>query len=716
MNPDNDSRARLPLLLVMLGLALALFFSRTDFSIQFALERTFAVILASLTPLVLAVAMLALGYAVFPQTSWSGLSWLETALFAFVSGAAILSCLAIALGTAGFTSSIVTWTLVAICYGAAILRLARDERFVKPFTAVSFTGRIDGTAEAFLLIPLAVAIALAAVSAITPPILYDVTEYHLGALNDYLHNGGRIAPQPFNFFARFPFPVESLYFFGLLLDTPRDVAPKLLNFVSILSLGALMHCWLCQCKVARKWRMLAILLLLAHPVMLEVSLDAYIDAPTALVVCLGIYGLLICGGVLPGKANVESPGLIFPTALICGLAISAKYTVAQLYLLPVALFALAPAIRRTGELPRQKLIAAFLLFAIAPLFWFGKNFAFYRNPLEPFFEWLFRPADAMAVAREQFYINAHYPQGFLSASYWHTLPLRLGAFQWVLLAPLAGIGMARAKPGLLRIVGICAATYLLWNLVRESQGRFLLPGIFLLIVASAQILDAMPNGMMRACAGCVLALVAAGNLMQQTLRLANGGAFTYLRDFQVANTRREKQMKSEGPREAFYRTSLGAFGDFVVECNKQLPANSKLLLVYEARPYLFNHRTEYNTVFDASLLLELTRGATSVEEMKARLRTAGFTHVLVNRAELRRFIEQYARPGQLLPLGITDAHSQFGEIAAPEDLYPPFYRSPDWQQRRILIIDFLAELEKHAEIKTGAFPIDMIVSPIHDSK
>ena len=52
--------------------------------------------------------------------------------------------------------------------------------------------------------------------------------------------------------------------------------------------------------------------------------------------------------------------------------------------------------------------------------------------------------------------------------------------------------------------------------------------------------------------------------MIQALKLGSSGTFTYLADFQVTNTHREKHLTSEGPREAFYRRAEGAFGDFIV--------------------------------------------------------------------------------------------------------------------------------------------------------
>src|SRR5690606_37168125 len=67
---------------------------------------------------------------------------------------------------------------------------------------------------------LVIALVMLGIFALTPPLLFDVTEYHLGAWTDYLKKGesARFAAMPYNFYARFPFPIESLYFLGLSLS------------------------------------------------------------------------------------------------------------------------------------------------------------------------------------------------------------------------------------------------------------------------------------------------------------------------------------------------------------------------------------------------------------------------------------------------------------------------------------------------------------------
>lgn len=724
----NYPRPRLASLAVVLLLAAASAFAVQTSALGFVLERLLTLTLAVLPAALLCAAALSAGFALFPARTWRQLTLLEVGLFSFASGMTLLSCLIVPLGILGLTFYELLWAVVLLCLAAGPLRLARglpeqwhQPRLKRPPSAFGGAGML-------LVVLLCFAGALLVISAFAPPLVYDVTEYHLGALSRYLRAGrnGLILPMPFNFYARFPFPIEGLYYFGLLLEQPRDFTPKLLNLVFVAGNALLVWAWLGRLGLGLRWRLLAVLVLVSHPVLLEVSLDAYIDAPSAFYVFSALYALLLAeqGLAVPEKQAPRAAEAAAPPAqvlwdllplagLLFGMALATKYTVAQLYLLPTALLLVGLVGRaRLSARPGRRVIATTLFLAAMPLvFWLGKNVYFYSNPLEPFFEKIFRPSDAAAISRETFYIQSHYPQPLWSASYWLTLLPRLHLLEWYLLAPLGGVFLVARRSANSRLLLYCLVAYLLWNLVRESQNRFLLPVMMLLIVLDVQVLAALPKTLFRAASVWLIGLLAATNLIAHGIRLGHGGEFAYLGEMTlVAPETPEGRMNS--PRAEFYRQNLGPLGEVQSKVNALLGPEAHLLLVYEARPYLFTHRTAYNTVFDESVLISMAQGARSVEELRARLRQLKVTHVLVNREELLRFIEQYARPGQLESLGISDLRSQFGRIQTPEDLYPPFYRSAQWQALRGVLIEFLAKSREHAIYVAGKAPTEIWVAPL----
>jgi hypothetical protein len=636
----------------------------------------------------------------------------EIVLFAGACGASLFSCVFLALGAAGAANMAVLWIVAIAAATAGTVRLWLVPTLRAHLRPRPLRLRLDpfGFPEIALFAALAAAGFLVAVASLAPPLLYDVTEYHLGAFRDYarMPGGWRIGPVLHNFYARFPFPVEALYFMGLLMEGSTDFAPKLINAAFVAGCAALLWQWLKRCGVATRWRLLAALMLLAHPVLLEVSLDAYIDAPAAFFTLAAVYAALLAAGAAGGGDENPAPALLPVAGWLAGTALVTKYTVPQLFLLPVLLCILPPVIgaARRGKVWRP-LTAAALLACVPAAFWLGKNIAFYGNPLEPFFQRVFRPGDALAVSREQYYIESHYPQSPFSAQYWQTLATRLGGIGWLVLAPLAGFPAIARRRTTLRLLAFVAVSYLLWNLVRYSQDRFLLAATTLAILLGARVLDALPCGLPRAAVGAVLAIGALANLLPHAVRIAGGGEFSYACEFDSrAGT------SVSGPRAEFYRGNLGALGEIVVAADRELPPSARLLLVYEARPYLFRREAIYNTVFDASELLRLAKGAKNGAEVGEKLRAAGITHVLVNREELRRFIDQYARPEQLQRLGIRSAMGEFDRIAVPEDLYPPFHRSPDWQAMRAPVLEFLSALRSRAVKAAGRAPAEVWLAPL----
>lgn len=691
-------------LLVLAAVLLALPLVWQQPAFELLRDRLVVLAQACAVPALIAAAAVSCGMLFVPLSLVSVLTIGEVILLAFGCGSALLSCATLIAGM--LAPRLLCWIAVALALNSGLVRGAM---FFRIRRAAASSAPQDSPPRSFglsagMLVLLAAASLLIFVAALSPPLLYDVTEYHLGALKHYLATG--IVAMPYNFFARFPFAVEALYYLGLVLEHAHDFSPKLLNAMFILASAMLPVVWLRRAGLSSGWQMLGAFLWLAHPVMLEVSLDAYIDAPVAFFTCLSLYAFVLAEGILP-QPSTPLPQLLPAAGLLAGMALASKYTVAQIYLVPALLLFAAGACRTAWKNGKRLTTAAALLFALVPLcFWLGKNVWFYGNPLEPFFESVFRPQDAVAIAREKFYIRSHGPQSFFSAQYWQTLPLRAGSFGWILLAPVAGVPLARNRAVCLRILGLCATAFLLWNLVRYSQDRFLLPAIMLLIVAGVEVLAAMPGRIVGVLIGGIMVLISAGALWLHAARMANGGEFTYLQTFQPCPRMQDKAGIQ------FYRANLGPIGEVATSAAAGLPARAKLLLVYEARPYLFPRDCLYNTVFDDSVLLKLADGAGSGQEIQQRLRASGITHVIVNREELRRLIDQYSRPWLPPALRDFDAQTQFAAIPAPEDYYPPFHNSAQWQRSRAAVLEFLQLSRAGALLVKGRPDQEVWLSPV----
>lgn len=716
MKADATSKPAI-YLLVLLLIAAGAAYGIPHELLQFVAWRTTLLVVASVHTLVVLGACVSLGLLVVPVSAWRALNLSELLLIALGCGAGLLSCALLLLGIAGLGSVSGHWILLAACFATGIgYAIHAKKRFIgwqdsKPalHSGRSFVLRLAWLAAALCVV----------VAAYAPPLLFDVTEYHLGAWSDYKRSlpSGRFIRMPHNFYARFPFPIESLYFLGLSIGSPMDFAPKLLNASFVFACAGVASQLLRRCGVSSNWRLLTALLVLSHPVMRSVSLDAYIDAPCAFLVLAAILAL-----------SIPSGEMMIPAAFLFGTALAAKYTNAQLFLLPFVVCYAAPAIGRTWREGSRKLVIAALIFGSLPLAaWLGKNVFFYGNPLEPFFAWLFRQDNPAAIAREKFYIESHYPQAFWTVGYWRTLLPRLREFGYPLLTLLLLVPAMRQSSGgtttapwtlqPARALLFVAGSYLLWNLVRESQNRFLLPAIAVVLIIGIRAAAAIPMRGVRIATGFFLAAWASFHVLHQGITLQSAGEFRYFTEFELterpAPTVRSAELQ-QSPREEFYKRNLGALGEMLPRL-AELPPEAEVLMVYEARPYLVPRGTIYNTVWDDSELLRLSRGASSGAEVAAKLRSAGITHVLVNREELRRYIQQYIRPATLRRMGIAkgdDPAMAFYATPTPEDHYPPFYRDAAWNGARAAILEFLMISRAKAIAVTGTAPLEIYLAPL----
>ena len=705
---------RLSRILIPVAAAGALALALTQTEVLFTLLRFREIVGDTLPATAITIALFAIGWLVLPSAVWRQCTAAERTILCVAGGVPLLSCGVLLLGLGGrLAAGPVAAYIAAVSLIAAIIAALRyrqthgpspDEPCAPTPSTLAPTPGCSPRALALLAGFLAAsAFVMLALAALPPPLIYDVTEYHLGALMDYRlaaavagdgPGAARFVPVAHNFYARFPFPIEALYFAAVQLMPTAEAGPKLLNALFVALCALLLSAWMRRRNVPGVLRLWGVALFLGHAAVLEVSIDATIDAAVALLLVGGIVSLMRVTPEQPDSDPRDSHAFLIPGALLLGGALASKYTTAQIYLLPVGLFIFVPALLAVWRSGRRRTIAIALALAALPLvFWLGKNILFYGNPLEPFFVRWFRPADTAAAWREQVYINAHFPQSILSAVYWQRLPLRLNAIGWHILAPLAGLFLALTPPARgrhnLRLLGVVVGSVLLWNLIGESQHRFLLPSIMICILPAADVMTNLRPLLWRNALAAFLLIPAAGSLVGHAVKLDFSGVPAWAAGYPPARQQASPQPLPPAPRRAAYLAhNLGELGAVMNDANTNLPAEARVLMIYEARPWLLHRASVYNTVFDASELLRLAQGARTGPEVADRLRAAGITHVLVNQAELQRFLEQYATV-PLAALGIDNIRAQYDHIATPEDYYLPFQHDPLWKTLRGPVLEFL---------------------------
>lgn len=207
---------------------------------------------------------------------------------------------------------------------------------------------------------------------------YDSLVYHLAVPEIWLQDG-RIHPIPWLTHSNFPFTMEMLYLFGLLLR--GQIVAKLFHF----GCG-----WLLVCAVfafARRWwgaraGWLGAAIFAAIPLVGWEMTTAYNELALALYAFLAVCALW---RYLDGRARGEGAGWLWVAAILCGLGMGVKMLAGAVFLF--ALAALVWGLRNAphrGRAARQTALFALIAAAVAAP-WYLKSYLWTGNPVYPFF-------------------------------------------------------------------------------------------------------------------------------------------------------------------------------------------------------------------------------------------------------------------------------------------------------------------------------------------
>jgi hypothetical protein len=130
--------------------------------------------------------------------------------------------------------------------------------------------------------------------------------------------------------------------------------------------------------------------------------------------------------------------------------------------------------------------------------------------------------------------------------------------------------------------------------------------------------------------------------------------------------------------------------------NERTPLDSRVFLLYEARIGCFMRPVEVGSVFDRSPLLEYAVGTQSGEELRERLRKAGFHFLYVNEYELRRIIGAYGPRAAYQERRDRLGNPEVENLSPWIDLYPPYYQDPRFPESRRVIEEFVEICRRQA--------------------
>ncbi len=566
-------------------------------------------------------ACFAAGRAALKAAGFSFLNAVEEAVFCCGAGLGLLAAFVFVLSTAGllYAWPVLAFLAAACAWGAWDLK----RRPAAPLPRLPSPRAGDLAALGVLLLALLVNLA----GALSPEIFYDSLVYHLAVPNFYVIKHG-FARMPFNFYSDMPFTHGMIYASALLVKGP--VLAKLVNFLAgALIAGAVL-------AVSLRWfslrtGLLAAAVFCSVPHAMMASWSAGTEMLLTLFSVLGLYAVLL--------RRDEEPRWLWLAACFCGLAMGVKYTGVFAVAGVMAAYAWSGRARPAAAL--RNLAVFVLVSSLFVLPWLAKNWLYTGNPVFPFALNLFGAGHGTDPQKLRDFAAHAAQMGPLTPLSWLVTPWKATMGQianseyfsplFLLLLPLSFLLAAGPAAGVL--AGLWAyflAAWLGWS-VTSTMVRFLMPAYpaaALLIAAS--LFSPGHAGLKRLLRGLALAVcllcVYWGALlfyMQGRWRPVTGavGADDYLSHTQPT-----------------YPYSGYAALKFV---NENTPPGSKALMIGDERSFYLKRDFIVSSVYDRTAIVEYAAASKDGEDLYARLRADGVTHLTLNLAEGIRLGRDY---------------------------------------------------------------------------
>jgi hypothetical protein len=490
------------------------------------------------------------------------------------------------------------------------------------------------------LAPMALPTALLLPVALAPPFFYDALVYHLGLPWQALLDG-RIAPHPENLFAAFP-PLAQLIYAGPLA-AGLDRAPALLHLGSFVAAGAAVAHLASRLGAPPAFALGAGAIL---PLLPAIVLVPGLPAAEGWAVAAIVLAITLALGPArpPRRGDWPRPAL---SGFLAGLATAARLQGLPWSVVIMAIVAFSGGAHATGSgaqavgVPGRFATAAKRV-SIATAAWFAgsapwwlKNLLLLRDPTAPL-GWHREGMESLwGAARAQMYVarglvdSLQSVGGELLHHLSYVLPLALAAI----------LAMLRdGRRGIRWLGGAIAAGLLLWG-ATGALPRFLAPALALLLALAAA---ASRSRLGAWAAGAALAAAAALGLAFTLRELRAWGG---LRLALAGEASVQERMVVNNPLPAFAAA-------------RALPPDSRVLFVGEMRGYPFPRPFVAPSQHDVSPLREPLDRLPTAQDVRDWLLGQGYTHLLVNRAELARLASGYP----VVPWRSPAGHLRFQQL------------------------------------------------------
>jgi hypothetical protein len=490
-----------------------------------------------------------------------------------------------------------------------------------------------------------------------PPVSRDALIHHLAIPKLWIRHGG-IYEMPWADFSYFPMNVDLLYLVPLLFG--NDVLPALIHMLFGWGTGYLVYRYLKR-QAGRIWGMLGLLLFVSTPMVMRLSVTAYVDLGMTFFTTASVISYLRWR-----DGGYEDVKWILLAAVCMGLAAGSKYNaiISWLFLNGAVFYLYA---RDTGkQLQALRWGVLFSLVALAVFApWLVKNLILTGNPVYPLLDNLFafihggrEPAAFLAAGDVErggfnFFRNRTLLYG---EEAWQILLLPLRIFfegrdhspqhfdgilspLLALAIPLAFVGSRRGHRCFFFL--FVAFVFSLSALTADLRIRYLLPTVpFMTILAVMGI----RNGTEWLASRRQSALRLAGRAVPFAVALLIAANLFYLGNLFTA-IRPLPYIVGKESRDEFLSRQVGSY-PAIAFVNRELPGDAVVYLLYlSGRGYYLDREYIHHAGQEVGIVKAMARSSTDADSLAAFLGSLGGTHLLVRDELLIKALEDNV-PGE----------------------------------------------------------------------
>lgn len=544
----------------------------------------------------------------------------EEITFSAALGLVVFAQVVLGLAVAGllFRAAVVTLLLVSLGLGAWSFKINPREPQAGPVFK-------PGIADFAALLLLGAALLLGMAGALSPEVFYDSLVYHLAVPNLYAIKH-RLTDMPYNLLSNnFQLHVM-LYTAGLLLKD--EFVPKVTNYAAgVLSVLAILG--LGERHFTRRAGLWAALIFFT---MTQTLVSSWSVGTEMLLVFFSLTALAAALRYEPGATR-----WLFLGAVLTGAALAVKAT----GVLPALGIALVVAYRlRSNAGAALRALLVFGLVASVPVVpWLVKNQVYRHNPVYPFLTSVFGTPESADPGKIQTFINENHQQDALEVKDWLTRPWKITMGDvvnsqffsplFLFLLPLLfllGPPGAASQAFWLYFLTI----WLMWS-SSSTLVRFLMPAYPAAALLMAAALEGRTHAALKRILSVTVLLACALGLYWAGWVYYSQGLWQPLTGLM---TGREYLSRTQTAYAYSHYTAI----EFI---NDKLPPQAKTLIVGDARSYYFRKDFIVSSVFDKTPAVEWAAASRDGDELYARMKSEGITHLLLNTSEAIRLGRSY---------------------------------------------------------------------------